>query len=109
MYALATCRASILRGTTTDDFGDVVDSSTVVQSNVLAQITERSQVVQDPNSLTPRTVRDVRGFVPSDIDISANDRLRDDTHGVVYIVVEVVRPGGPAYSRDIALQLKRVD
>lgn len=109
MYALATCRASILRGTTTDEFGDVVDNSTVVQSNIPAQITERGQVVQDPNSLTPRTVRDVRGLVPSDTDITASDRLRDDTHGVVYIVVEVVRPGGPAYSRDIALQLKRVD
>lgn len=109
MYALATCRASILRGTTTNEFGDVVDTDTVVESNVLAQITERGQVVQDPNTLTPRTIRDVRGYVPSNTNITAADRLRDDTHGVVYIVVEVIRPGGPAYSRDTALLLKRVD
>ena len=109
MYALATCTASILRGTVENAFGDLVDAEVAIASGVLAQITERNRTVLEPNSSTPRTVRDIRGVVPSDTDIAENDRLRDDTHGVTYIVVEAIRPGGPAYSRDTELMLKRVD
>lgn len=109
MYALANCTASILRGTTEDDFGQQVDNNTVVTSEVLAQITESGRSVQDPNSLTPRTVRDVRGIVPSGTAIRQGDQLRDDTNSRTYLVIEVIRPGNLGVTRDITLQLRQVD
>jgi hypothetical protein len=109
MYALANCTASILRGSTEDEFGQQVDSNTVVTSGITAQITERGRTVQDTNTLTPRTVRDVRGIVPSGTDIRQGDQLRDDTNSRTYLVVEVIRPGNLGVTRDVELQLRQVD
>ena len=112
MYALANCTASILRDTVegdVDEFGDEVESNTVVTTGITAQVTERGRTVQDPNSLTPRTVRDVRGIVPSGTAIRQGDQLRDDTNNRTYLVVEVIRPGNLGITRDITLQLRQVD
>ena len=112
MYALANCTASILRDSVADDvdgYGDEVNTQSTVTSGVLAQITERGRTVQDPNSMTPRTVRDVRGIVPSGTAIRQGDQLRDDTNSRTYYVVEVIRPGNLGITRDLELQLRAVD
>jgi hypothetical protein len=109
MYALANCTASILRGSEEDEFGQQVDSNTVVTTGILAQITEQGRTVQDTNSLTPRTVRLVKGIVPSATNIRQGDQLRDDVNNRTYRVVEVIRPGNLGITRDLELQLQQID
>lgn len=109
MYALATCLASVLRGTTTDDYLDTVDAVTVATAGLPAAIRERTSRVSGGATGQPRVVRTVAGQVRSGTDVRIGDRLRDDTHGgVIYTVENVTDPGGPGNTADLELELKRV-
>jgi hypothetical protein len=109
MYALATCRGSILRGTTTDEYGDVADAANIIATGVLASIQETTHRVWDRATQTPRIVRGFGCSMPSTTDIGPDDRFRDDTNGVTYIVVAVTQPGGPAWTSDLEVELKRIN
>jgi hypothetical protein len=108
MYVLATCTASVLRGTTTNVYGDPVDGTTVASSGIPAAISESSVFVMDPSTQTPRSIRTVFATLPSTTDITSNDRLRDDTHNIVYIVESVSNPALPGRTTDLAVELRRV-
>jgi hypothetical protein len=108
MYALATCSASVLRGTGTDDWGDVTDNATVAASGIPARIVVRNKTVFDPSTQTPRVVQVVVGAVGSEVDVVDTDQIRDDTRGVLYAVESVTQPNGPGITPDLALQLRRV-
>jgi hypothetical protein len=109
MWALATCRASIFRGSTPDEYGDPTPSNAIpLYTNVLASIEERNSRTWDPATQTPRVVRVVSGTVPSTTDILTGDRIRDDRNGVLYMVQNVTRPRTPARTPDVQLDLKRV-
>ncbi|MFD5089325.1 hypothetical protein ACFWMR_01895 [Amycolatopsis thailandensis] len=110
MWALATCRASIYRGTIPDpDYADPVPNNTTpFHADVIAAIDERNSRVWDPATQTPRVVRVVKGTVPSTTDIQTGDRLRDDTNDVLYLVQNVTRPREAGRSPDIVLALKRI-
>lgn len=109
MYALATCLASILRGTGTDPWGDVGDTGTVVNTDVLTRIAVKTVTTYDSSSQSARTVQQVVGVVGSEIDIVDTDQLRDDTHGITYIIESVTQPGGPGRTPDLELVLRRVN
>lgn len=108
MYAVASCLASILRGTTIDADGDEVDTDTAIATGVPALITEKSRTVYDPSTQERRIIRVSRGAVQSDTDIRDNDRLRDDTNGITYMVQSVTQAGGAGFTNDLVLELKRV-
>lgn len=108
MYALATCTASVLRGTGVNVYGDEIDGGAAVYTGVLAAIREVSSVVSDPSTQTPRTVRSLICHVPSDLDVREGDRLRDDTNSVLYAIENVTHPQGPGVTRDTVLDLQRV-
>jgi len=109
MYALATCLASVLRGTSTDVYLDVVDADIVAATGLSAAIRERTSRVSGGATGAPRVVRVVSGQVQSDTDVRVGDRLRDDTHGgVIYTVENVTDPGGAGNTADLELELKRV-
>lgn len=108
MYAVANARCSILRGTTLDAYGDEVDAATVVASNVPALIEETNANFYDPSTQTPRVIRVVGCHLQSDTDVLPGDRLRDDTHGVIYMIESVTQPGGPGLVTDLELNLRRV-
>jgi hypothetical protein len=110
IYALATCTASIYRGTTPDpDYGNPIPNNTVPLSTaVVASIVEKNSRVWDPATQTPRVVRTVRGTVPSTTDILTGDRIRDDTNGELYVVQNVTRPRAAGRTPDAELDLKRV-
>lgn len=108
MYALATCTASILRGTTTDGYLDEVDGQTVVAAGLVCAIRETASRVHDETSEAPRVVRVLRAQLQSDVDARVEDRLRDDTHDVIYVVDNVTSLGGPGYAPDIELELRRI-
>lgn len=108
MYALATCTASILRGTTTDEYGDAVDASTVAHSGVNAQILDNVMRVYDPSTQTPRIVRSYICHMQSGTDVRIGDRLRDDTHDVVYIIENVTQANQAGLTVDLILDLRRI-
>lgn len=109
MWALATCRASIYRGTTADAYGDPVPNNSVpLYTNVLAAFEEKRGTVWDPATQTPRVVRSVLGTVPSTTDIKIDDRIRDGKTGALYVVVNVTKPQQAGRAPDTQLELKRV-
>lgn len=62
----------------------------------------------DPATQTPRIVRKWAGSMQSDAPVQSGDQLRDDTHGITYIVLSATQPGGPGWTSDLVLDLRRV-
>jgi hypothetical protein len=111
MYALASNIVSILRGTTTNDYGDVVDdpdNAEVVASGVTAQIVVTNVRAYDPSSQQIRVIQTITGAVQSDVDVVESDQIQDDHTGQIYQVESVTQPGGPGYVGDQELVLRRV-
>jgi len=105
--ANTTC--AVLSGTTTNQFGDLVDANVPRISSLPVTLIETGKSVQDPSSPTPRTIRQILCIVPEWAGITDEDRLRDDRTGDVYIIIGITRPptiiGAPV---DIKLDLKRI-
>lgn len=108
MYGLANCTISVLRGTTTDAWGDIVDSSAVHASAIPAFIVVKSRTVYDPSTQTPRAVQSIVGAVGSDVDIRDTDQILDESHSVTYAVESVTQPLGAGITPDQTLELRRV-
>lgn len=110
MYAIATCSISILRGTATDlVYGDTYDTEQVIATGIPASIIERNQKITTPGNATPRVVRAIDGLVGSNIDITDNDRIRDERTGQVYVVVAVINSALPGMASDTQLELRRTN
>lgn len=107
MISMATTRVSVLRGTTTDAFGDVQDAATVHTSGIQASLTEASRQTYEPVTGTPRIVRTHVARVPSTTDVTENDRIKDETTSEIYIVVSVTKNSNPALTQPLRLDLKR--
>lgn len=108
MQELQTGYASILRGTTTDAYGDVDDAATVAYADVPAAIVESSKVVTDPSSQTPRTIRAVTCVMPGWADVLNTDRVQDRATGYIYAVESVEAQPSLGYPGDTILTLRRV-
>lgn len=111
MYAMANCRVSILRGTTTDEFGDLADAGefTPVLVGQPAQVVEVSQFTTDPATQTPRSVRRIEARISSRVGVRESDRLRVEGNGRIYTVQEITRPDPLGFTPDLELVLRRVD
>lgn len=99
----------ILRGTTTNAFGDEVDLNEALFEGVPALLIETGRTVQDPSTPAPRTIRQIICHVPPWTGVLGTDRIRDRATLAVYIIISVTRPptlmGAPV---DIMCNLKRV-
>jgi hypothetical protein len=112
MYVLATCTASIYRGSNLDDYGDLKPDNGPagrVATNVIASIVERDSHMWDQATTSPRVVRVVEGRVPSTVDVRVEDRVRDDTHGEWFWVENVTRPRTAGKVPDTVLDLRRIN
>jgi hypothetical protein len=107
MQAIATTTVSILRGTTTDAYGDEQDTDTAIATGVPAALTEQSRRVTTRDDPTPRTVRYAVARLPAHTDVTDQDRLRDERTGAVYIVDAVSGMTNPAFEVDRRLDLRR--
>lgn len=105
----ANTTASVMRGTTENQFGDEIDANTPYISGLPVTLIETGKTVQDPSSATPRTIRQVYCNVPEWAGILNTDRLMDERTGDVYIIISVTKPptiiGAPV---DTILGLKRI-
>jgi hypothetical protein len=100
---------SILRGTTTNQFGDEIDSNVPLISDLPATLIETGKNTQDPSTPTPRTIRQISCWVPLWAGVRTTDRILDQDTGDIFMVISVTKPptiiGAPV---DEVLQLKRV-
>lgn len=107
MQAIATTTVSVLRGTTTDAYGDEQDTSTAVYTGIPASLTEQSRRVTTRDDPTPRIVRYAVARVPADTDVTDQDRVLDERTGAKYIVDAVSSMTNPALAVDRRLDLRR--
>ncbi len=107
MQAIATTRISILRGTTTDGYGDEQDTDTPVATNIPAALTEQSRRVTTRDDPTPRIVRYAIARVPARTDVTDQDRIKDERTGAIYSVDAVSSMANPTAIADLRLDLRR--
>ena len=107
MLALASTTVTVLRGTTTDVYGDEQDTDTPVATGIPISLSEQSRRVTTRDDPTPRIVRYAVGRATAGTDIRDQDRLRDERTGAVYIVDAVSSMTNPAVAADLRLDLRR--
>lgn len=109
MLAVPTCTVSILRGTTTNGFGDTVDDNTsVAVSGVRASILSGPRSNQRPVDGTPRVIRSKTLRVPAGTDLRVDDRIKNEVTGDLYTVDEIYQPENIVTTQDIQARLRRV-
>lgn len=100
---------TIYRGTTQNQFGDEIDSSTPLFQGLPAFLAETGKTTLDPSTSMPRTIRQVICHLPLWTGVENSDRVLDESTGDTYIIISVEKPptlaGAPV---DEILTLKRV-
>lgn len=108
MYQVATTSVSVLRGTTTNAFGDVLDTGAVHQSGIPAYLNETTAVIYDQVAQTPRVVRTTTCILPFGTDVLETDQVKDEQTATIYMVEAVTTPHIPGRAYDLNLVLKNV-
>jgi hypothetical protein len=104
VIATPTTVVDVLRGTTTNEFSDLVDANTVVLAGIPASIIERNQRVHGPKNSEDRIVRIAKGRLPRGTNVIKGDRLRDRT-GTIYIIDNVYTQANPFWPQDLTVDL----
>jgi hypothetical protein len=89
----------VLRGTTTNEYGDTIDANTVAISGLPMSIIEQSRKVYGPNVSQDRVVRTHKGRAAKGSGLLKGDRLRDRNGGQVYVIAEVYQQANPYWSQ----------
>lgn len=106
---IPTCLISILRGESTDTYGDTVDADVVIATDVPASIIESGQDISQPAESRTTKVRIFAGRVRPDVDTREGDRWRNATDLTIYQVEAVSQPASPFGSADLRCDLRRID
>jgi hypothetical protein len=105
----ANVAVTIMRGTTTDPYGDTQDDLQPFAQGVPATLVETAQVVFDPGSQIPRTVRAITCIVPSFIGVLDTDQIQVPAAGDTFMIEDVVtQPNLTGAPADVKLILRRV-
>jgi hypothetical protein len=100
---------TVLRGTTTDPYGDTLDDLQPFAQGIPATLVETAQVVFDPDSRIPRTVRAITCIVPSFIGVLTSDQVQVPATGDTFMIEDVVlQPNLTGAPADVKLILRRV-
>lgn len=106
VIATPTTTVDVLRGTSIDEFGDVLDADTVVLTGIPASIIERSQRVHGPKNSEDRIVRILKARLPNGTPVLKGDRLRDAA-GTLYLIDNLYQQANPFWKQDLSLDLSR--
>ena len=106
---LATHRVTVLTGATVDEYGDPVDGTTVVATDVPMSIVESTRRTMDYAFGTPRTVRITVGRAPYGTPVGQGDRVADTLSPAVWLVDGVTQQTSPVLTPDLVLDLRRVN
>ncbi|WP_159006883.1 hypothetical protein [Streptomyces sp. NRRL S-813] len=105
--AIATTTLAVLRGTTTDAWGDEADTDTPKYTGIPAALTEQTRRVTTRDDPTPRIVRYAVARVAAGTDVTDQDRIKDERTGAIYTVDAVSSMANPAVTPDLRLDLRR--
>lgn len=106
MLGLATGRYTILRGTTTtNEYGDEVQSDDPIATHVLGSVLERTRSNYDPQSSRVVTLRNLTARFKSGTDIRDGDRVVDERTGIVFLVNSVNFPVALVNSPDVVAEV----
>jgi hypothetical protein len=108
MSFLATTKATILRGSTTDRFGDEQDTDTVVAADVPVSILQKPVTGTRPASGRKDTPRGYFLRVWGGVDVRQYDRVRDQKTGWTYVVLTDAPSTNPVGLGSTRLDLQRV-
>lgn len=110
---IATTWVTVLRGTTTDVYGDISDipteAGTDAQTHIPASLIEGSRSSRTPGSATPRVVRYTTCRLPAGTDVTEDDRIRDDRTGRTYAITAVTQPAAIGITPDLRLDLTLIN
>lgn len=91
MIGTATHRVSILRGTETDTYGDMVDSNIAIRNGVQISIQETNRRTFVPAEGAYRVIRSYSATVGYETDLRKDDRIRLPD-GTIFLVVDISEP-----------------
>lgn len=103
-----TTTVDILRGSTTDQFGDEVPSDTAVATGVPAVVTETGRRTSTAATAQPRVVRPHLIRLPGYADVQVGDRVKDLGDELVYWVDAVSGSRSFAGAVDLRIEARRV-
>lgn len=113
LVIVATTRAALLRGSTTDDLGDEVDTNTAPVpgfEDFPISIIEKDATEFDQASTTWRSVRKLIGRVPANVPVYEGDRIKDLRDGKIYALDNFRRtPRGLSGRSSVTMNLRRTD
>jgi hypothetical protein len=118
VYAIANTLVTILRGTSIDSLGDIIDSPVPVYTNIIAFISYPTMSplrpivlgsqVYEPATPDPSTTRLAVCTLPSETDIKNTDQVLDQYTNFLYEVYQVTQLGNAGATLDLIITLKRV-
>ena len=113
LVIVATTRAALLRGSTTDGLGDEVDTNAAPVpgfEDFPVSIIEKDATEFDQASATWRSVQKLIGRTAADIPVDEGDRLKDLRDGRIYAVDNVRRtPRGLSGRSSVTMKLRRTN
>lgn len=108
MTWVATHTVDVLTGTTENEYGDIVDGTTVAKADVPVSIRERNQRVYRADSQDMRVVRYLTGRAPTGTPVAAGDRLKDTATGQTWVVDQVAHGVNGVHDVGLTLDLRSV-
>lgn len=106
MISRATTTVTIYRGQDTDDYGDPVDSDTIVARHVSASILEQTVKAWSEVTGLPRKQRWAKMRLTNRYDIQEQDRVYDERTGDWWTIVQISRRGNPVRGTDVRVDLE---
>jgi hypothetical protein len=107
VYTVPTTTISILRGTSTDVYGDLTDTATVAASGIPASIIEQRKTVFTPADNRVQQVGFFTGRVSQLVDVRIGDRIQDERTGTIYVLDNISTVSSPALGNDSRLDLRK--
>lgn len=110
---IATTWVTVLRGLSTDSFGDQIDLAQEAggdaQTRIPASLIEGTRTINDPASGTPRVIRYAVARIKPGTDITEEDRLRDENTSRIYAVTSVTQPAALGFTPHLRLDLTLIN
>lgn len=108
MMALATGRFSVLRGTSSNAWGDDTDGGAVAASGVPMALHSASRGRTSRAEGRLQEVDTFVGWAPYGTDLALEDRIQDEVTGEVYVLTVVTQPRVTFGQPDLRIEARRV-
>lgn len=106
MKTRANTTVTIFRGSSYNEWGDEVDSDTIVATGIRASIIEQTIYAQTEVTTLPRSYRFAKMRVTPGTDVRQNDRVKDEKTGEIWTIRQISNRGNPVTMQDMRIDLE---